>query len=89
MELPNFMILESLRYCIGRETYVVKEWVDWAIENWKCIPEYIRVLIKQELTHRFYLDNLALENGGVTDYLGSAIDKEQWQRLYYFVMNAE
>ena len=38
MKIPDWMIVYSFRYCLGRMTYAVSDFVEWAIENWDNIP---------------------------------------------------
>ena len=74
--LPEWMIHQSFRYCLGRMTYAVSVWIDWAVDNWDDIPENTQKLIKRELQEAFDLDKCV--KSGI---LGMDMDKEQWKRL--------
>jgi len=76
MNLPEWMIYQSFRYCLGRKTYAVSKWVDWAIENWDDIPEHTQGLIKREVQEAF-----EQYKRGQYLILGLEMDKQQWKRI--------
>ena len=73
MKIPDWMIVYSFRYCLGRMTYAVSDFVEWAIENWDNIPSKEQFLIAKELNEAF--------NSGNPRALGMDMDKQQWQLL--------
>jgi hypothetical protein len=40
--IPDFLIIDAVRYCMGRQTYAVSEITDWLQENWTNIPRAAR-----------------------------------------------
>lgn len=76
MELPEWMIHQSFRYCLGRCSYAVGQFCDWAVENWDNIPDMDRQLIIQELEDAFELDEETPHS-----LLGMNCDKQEWSRI--------
>ena len=79
MELPTIMIHQSFRYVLGRRTYAVGVWVDWAVENWKSIPEKEKITIREELKKAFELD--CRDKDKEFKHLGDDCDKAYWIKL--------
>lgn len=77
MNLPDRMIHQSFRYCFGRQTYVVSEFVEWAIENWKSIPKEEKDIIVRDLDNnlQYAKDTFSYSR------FGAKIDFEQWKKL--------
>ena len=80
MELPQWMIYQSFRYCLGRQTYVVSTFVDWAMENWTEIPEHDRFLIEKEIE-----EELDRYEKGIQHALGGKMDREKWIWFLIFI----
>lgn len=94
MELPKFMIHQSFRYTLGRMTYAVQVWVNWAVTAWPTLPESTRDLIERELEEKFYYDDRTrtdIANAAKAHKvlppnvdikpLGHDCDRAQWQRI--------
>ena len=77
LELPAWMIHQSFRYCLGRRTYAVSDFVDWALTNFEQIPESTKSIMLRELKEAF------AHNRG----LGDPCDCEQWQKLLEALKN--
>jgi hypothetical protein len=82
MELPDSMIHQSFRYVLGRMTYAVGVWCDWAVANWDKIPNSEKAIIERELEEAFDLDDTTRRTGG-SDFLplGHDCDRQQWERV--------
>ena len=72
MNLPDFMIYQSFRYCLGRQTYAVSTWVDWAIKNWNNISKIDQKMIIKEIREAFVDCDSRLVD----------IDKQKWRQLF-------
>ena len=82
METPDFMIHQSFRYVLGRMTYAVSNWCDWAVANWDKIPEGERAIIERELEEAFEKDDAQRETETrLWLPLGHDCDREQWERV--------
>lgn len=91
MYLPDFMIYQSFRYVLGRRTYAVGMWCDWAVENWERIPEHDKLLIKKELNEAFKRDEKERKKTGKTSFLtlGDRCDRAQWDRVRELYANPQ
>lgn len=76
LNLPEWMIYQSFRYCLGRKTYAVGNFVDWAIKNWDIIPELTQQLIIREIKEAF-----GQYERGQYHILGMDMDRQKWQQL--------
>ena len=74
MDLPDCMIHQSVRYCLGRMSYAVSECTDWLIANWQEIPENTRAIIKQDVEAQFEMEQRGYEYYA----LGDDMDRRQW-----------
>ena len=82
MDLPERMIHQSFRYCLGRMTYAVSEWCDWAVANWDKIPEGEKQIIGKELEEAFTRDAILMpKERPHFSPLGHNQDKQQWERV--------
>lgn len=81
--IPPWMIHQSFRYVLGRRTYAVSQWVDWACANWDTIPDSEKRIIVNELEEAFERDDecRAKWDSQYTLPLGDDCDREQWERV--------
>ena len=87
----QFVVVAVFRYCLGRQTYVVQECVDWLLLHWPSIDQPVRNLIRSELDRAFEQDDAARASHDASGYkpLGWDCDREQWQRVRSMWANAE
>lgn len=69
-EATDAMIFYAFRYCLGRESYAVKQCVDYLIAHWGRLSDNTRLLITVE-TRR------ALDRNET----GMRMDEDHWRRL--------
>lgn len=81
MSCPDFMIHQSFRYVLGRMTYAVSQWCDWAVDNWDDIPEGEKNIVIRELEEAFDQDDSARDSGRPFLPLGHDCDRRQWERV--------
>lgn len=72
----DIMVTAAHRYCLGRQTYIVSDCVDWLIYNWQSFDKNCRDRVIQETKE-------AIENGSA----GHIIDVVEWRRLLNEVEN--
>ena len=90
MELPERMIHQSFRYVLGRRSYAVGEWIDWAYENWHRIPDWSKNIIKSDLKNEIEIDNhYRKQNDSMFAPLGSHYDRQSWIDFYNFITKEE
>ena len=81
MVLPISFIHQSFRYVLGRMTYAVSMWCDWAVDNWDQIPEFDRGIIQNELEAAFRRDDKDRAEGNNYNRLGHDCDRADWARV--------
>jgi hypothetical protein len=81
MDLPDFMVWMSFRYCLGRRSVAPGMWVDWAVKNWWKIGENDRIQIKKELNESFERDDRDRAKKREICELGSGCDRQTWDRM--------
>ena len=77
----ELIILSSMRYCIGRRTYIVNFICDWLKNNWKFLDKNTQSLLYKDLeeeVERYYRNP--------QDNLGDSIDVKNWLDLYFFMV---
>ena len=78
MKIPERMIHQSFRYCLGRRSYAVGDWCDWFHANFDKIPNDEKAIIKQDLEWAIKRDNESRENGRDYHPLGDGMDRKRW-----------
>lgn len=79
----------SFRYCLGRMTYIVGDFVEAAIAQWDSIPEEARQMIIKELQKAFADDNTSRQEGRNYHPLGHDCDRAEWGRLLQFAVEKD
>ena len=74
MNCPDWMIHQSVRYCLGRRSYAVSECTEWLIENWPEIPENTRAIIRNDVEAEF---ERGMRCPGMKP-LGDDMDRRKW-----------
>lgn len=79
----HFAVVATFRYCLGRQTYIVQECVDWLMLHWPSIQKPVRTLIQRELERAFEQDDKVRAAGVEGGYkpLGWDCDRQQWERV--------
>jgi hypothetical protein len=70
----------AVRYCLGRQSYIVGDCVDWLIEVWPNLRESTRNIIKRDIEEAFARDDRARVNGDAYNPLGMDMDRAEWER---------
>ncbi len=81
----HLMIVAAFRYCLGRQTYIVRHCAEWLHANWKIIPEKSRAIIERDLEEAFADDDKSRAAGDTHHRLGMDFDRGAWawlRRLY-------
>jgi hypothetical protein len=79
----DFLVHQSFRYCMGRRTYAIKNFCDWAEKYWKEFSIRDKELIERELKEE--LDRA--EKFPDFGWLGSKYDVQTWKDLYNFIID--
>lgn len=74
---PEWMIIDSIRYAIGRRTYQVSVTCGWIRCNWNNLPTSVKAVIEQDVESEFE----RAERLGKYDHLGDKCDTEDWKSV--------
>ena len=80
-DAEQLMVTAAVRYCLGRQTYIVGSCADWLIEQWPAINERTRSVIKRDVEEAIKDDDEARATGSKYKPLGWDCDREQWLRV--------
>ena len=77
----ELMAIAAVRYCIGRQSYIVGDCVDWLIEGWPALQESTRNIIQRDIDRAFDSDDQNRIDGLEYKALGMDIDRAEWERV--------
>jgi hypothetical protein len=72
---PDWMIIDAVRYAVGRRTYQVGITASWVRCSWHLFNVHTQEIIKQDIEGEF---NTA-ERTGNYDHLGDVCDRRDWE----------
>ena len=70
-ERPDWMIVDAVRYAIGRRSYQVGVTADWLCLHWVDLPGNVRAQIIRDIEAEF-------DRADMMD----DIDRQQWERVH-------
>lgn len=72
MQIPDFILISSFRYCLGRRTYIVSDFISWLLENYKIenLSENAKSIMIKDIEFNKKINNL-----------GDDCDEELWIQL--------
>lgn len=76
-QIPDWMIIDAVRYAIGRMSYQVGVTCEWLIENWDNIPQGAKTIIMQDLDEEFD----KLDRDPKCQCLGMSCDVNWWRKV--------
>lgn len=74
---PDWMIIDAVRYAIGRRSYQVGVTAQWVRCSWPILNEHVRAIIKQDIEGEFE----TAERTGRYDHLGMECDRREWESV--------
>ena len=77
----NLMVIAAVRYCLGRQTYIVGDCVEWLVSIWPSLPEFTQGLIKRDIEEAFKNDDEDREQGREYKALGADMDRAEWEKV--------
>ncbi len=77
----DLMAIAAIRYCLGRQTYIVGDCADWLIAAWPHISESARKTIQRDVEKEFTRDDEARERNAAHKPLGADCDRADWERV--------
>jgi len=79
----SWLCIWAFRYCLGRSSYVVDDFVDDFIKNYESIPQGAKIVILKELGYA--LNGKKKDNSAYI--FGDDCCKETWVKLYKHLSN--
>ena len=76
----DLMATAAVRYCLGRQSYIVGDCVDWLIEMRDAIRPTALRIIERDIREAMVKDDEARERGSEHLPLGADIDRREWER---------
>lgn len=77
----NLMVISAFRYCLGRQTYVVRACANWLIDIWPLLTEQTQGVIRRDLEEEFQRDDEARARDEKHKPLGWDCDRKDWERV--------
>lgn len=77
----GLMATAAVRYCLGRQTCIVKACADWIIGLWERFPESVREGVRRDVEEAFAEDDQDRADGAPCRRLGMDMDRKQWERV--------
>ena len=81
IEVPSWLFIDAVRYCIGRRSYQVGVTTEWLVANWDKLPHHARSVIQLDLEGEFRRDDQARAEGWEYKPLGMDMDRRCWERV--------
>lgn len=70
IEAPDFLIVNAVRYAIGRRSVVTSDTADWLRANWSSLPDAVQAWIRSDVEEAFKRDDL-----------GDDCDRREWEKV--------
>ena len=81
----DLVVVCSFRYCLGRQTYIVSEYVEWLASVWPMLKDVTKKIIRGELEMAFEKDDEARKQPTKNELtlfpLGAMGDREEWEKI--------
>lgn len=77
--VPDWLVIDAVRYAVGRRTYQVDVTARWLCVVWARLPAHVREIIQRDLEVEFRRDDAMRARGERTCLpLGMDCDRESW-----------
>ena len=77
----DLMATAAFRYCCGRRTYIIRDCVDWLLDQWPTFSDTAKAIIRSDLEDAFARDDADRERGSDYKALGHDCDRKEWERV--------
>jgi hypothetical protein len=75
------MALAAVRYCLGRQSYIVGDCCEWLPTVWQALQPGMRKTIARDIEEAITKDDEARERGDKYLPLGMDFDRREWLAL--------
>lgn len=76
----QLMAIAAVRYCLGRQSYIVGDCVDWMEQVWPSLYPETQTVIKRDIEEAFRRDDDDRIDGREHKAMGMDCDRAQWER---------
>ena len=76
----DLMATATVRYCLGRSTYIVGDCVDWLCAHWSALDQSAKLIIRRDVENAIARDDEARARGVGHLPLGMDMDRAEWLR---------
>lgn len=66
----DLMAVASVRYCLGRSTYIVSDCVEWLLRNWHHIEPNTKFVINRDVEEAFLRNDVGMD-----------CDRREWEKV--------
>lgn len=80
---PDWMIIDAVRYAVGRRSYQVGVTARWVRCSWHLLTDHTQAILKQDIEGEFAI----AERTGRYDHLGHACDIKEWEDVRALWLN--
>lgn len=77
----DLMVVAAVRYCLGRQTYIVGACASWLIDIWPLLSDKDRFVLRRDIEAEFERDDAARARGEKYRALGADCDRQDWERV--------
>lgn len=78
---PDWMVIDAVRYAIGRMSYQVGITCGWLVHYWPTLSEHTKYVIKQDVDEAFEHDDAMRAGGSTYAPLGMDMDRRELERV--------
>jgi len=79
--LPDWLIIDAVRYAVGRCSTQPAETAAWLVAHWRHIPATTQAIIRRDLEEAFRDDDDARARGSEYKRLGWDCDRQTWETV--------
>jgi hypothetical protein len=83
---PDWMIIDAIRYAVGRRSYQVQVTAEWVRANFYRIKHNVKSIIQKDLQTEIDMhERIKKMQRGESTHLGQSIDEKEWYGLMEFI----
>ena len=86
--VPDWVLIDAVRYAVGRRSYQVSVTAEWVISNWKNFSLHVQGVMRHDLQEAIAMDYRMRAMDGNHRWLGDDIDRQAWLSVFE-VMNGQ
>lgn len=80
-EAPDWMIIDAVRYAIGRQSYQVGITCEWLRSTWPKLSAHVQEIVRRDVEEAFRDDDRDRAAGRQYKALGMDMDRKEWESV--------